>query len=240
MNKLIVLFSLLCLSVSAVQSQCPFGGKENCKGECGRFIDENGDGYCDNSIIRATEKPLADSTAKKTEQTMQNARQKDNKSEAKTEVMTKKDAGKGVKTESSFAVEDKARTVGAETVTEEVQSEESGLSHPAAANAKPYRFVGISVATLLLYCLTSVLVFANKMKKTTHKKIWNVLLLLTCLVSCLLGFFLVIQINYHFATEWLRSILKIHVEFGIAMTIIAVIHILWHTNYYSKIFSRGK
>ena len=229
MNKLIVLFSLLCLSVSAVQSQCPFSGKENCKGECGRFIDENGDGYCDNSIIRATEKPLADSTAKKTEQTMQNARQKDNKSEAKTEVMTKKDAGKGVKTESSFAVEDKARTVGAETITEEVQSEESGLSQPAAANAKPYRFVGISVATLLLYCLTSVL-----------KKIWNVLLLLTCLVSCLLGFFLVIQINYHFATEWLRSILKIHVEFGIAMTIIAVIHILWHTNYYSKIFSRGK
>lgn len=231
---------MLCLSVSAVQSQCPFGGKENCKGECGRFIDENGDGYCDNSIIRATEKPLADSTAKKTEQTMQNARQKDNKSEAKTEVMTKKDAGKGVKTESSFAVEDKARTVGAETITEEVQSEESGLSQPAAANAKPYRFVGISVATLLLYCLTSVLVFANKMKKTTHKKIWNVLLLLTFLVSCLLGFFLVIQINYHFATEWLRSILKIHVEFGIAMTIIAIIHILWHTNYYSKIFSRGK
>lgn len=240
MNKLIVLFSLLCLSVSAVQSQCPFSGKENCKGECGRFIDENGDGYCDNSIIRATEKPLADSTAKKTEQTMQNARQKDNKSEAKTEVMTKKDAGKGVKTESSFAVEDKARTVGAETITEEVQSEESGLSQPAAANAKPYRFVGISIATLLLYCLTSVLVFANKMKKTTHKKIWNVLLLLTFLVSCLLGFFLVIQINYHFATEWLRNILKIHVEFGIAMTIIAVIHILWHTNYYSKIFSRGK
>lgn len=240
MNKLIVLFSLLCLSVSAVQSQCPFGGKENCKGECGRFIDENGDGYCDNSIIRATEKPLADSTVKKTEQTMQNARQKDNKNAVKTDIMTKKDVGRDVKTEPSFAVEDKARTVGAESVTEEVQSEESGLSQPAAANAKPYRFVGISIATLLLYCLTSVLVFANKMKKTTHKKIWNVLLLLTFLVSCLLGFFLVIQINYDFAIDWFMSFRKVHVEFGIAMTIIAVIHILWHTNYYSKIFSRGK
>ena len=55
MNKLIVLFSLLCLSVSIMQAQCPFGGKENCKGECGRFIDENGDGYCDSSIIRSAE-----------------------------------------------------------------------------------------------------------------------------------------------------------------------------------------
>lgn len=240
MNKLIVLFSLLCLSVSVMQAQCPFGGKENCKGECGRFIDENGDGYCDNSIIRSAEKPLVDSTDKKMEQTKQNARQKDNQNAAKTDIMAKKDTGKDVKNEPSFAVEDKAQTIGTETFTEKVQGEKTEQVQPAAANAKPYRFVGISIATLLLYCLTSVLVFANKMKKTTHKKIWNVLLLLTCLVSCLLGFFLVIQINYHFATEWLRSILKIHVEFGIAMTIIAVIHILWHTNYYSKIFSRGK
>ena len=45
--------SMLCLLVFAggLHAQCPFGGKVNCQGACGRFTDENGDGYCDSAIL---------------------------------------------------------------------------------------------------------------------------------------------------------------------------------------------
>lgn len=78
------------------------------------------------------------------------------------------------------------------------------------------------------------------MKKISHRKIWNILLLITGLVSCLLGFFLVIQINYNLKMDWLWTIKLYHVQFGIAMTVIMVIHILWHTNYWKSIFNSKK
>ena len=48
----ITLFFLMPFSI---QAQCPFGEKYNCLGECGRFYDENGDSFCDNSLVKAEE-----------------------------------------------------------------------------------------------------------------------------------------------------------------------------------------
>ncbi len=76
------------------------------------------------------------------------------------------------------------------------------------------------------------------MRKITHRKIWNIMLLITALVSCLLGFFLVIQINYGLKMDWLRTVKYYHVQFGIAMTVIAVFHIFWHLNYWKNIIDR--
>ena len=76
------------------------------------------------------------------------------------------------------------------------------------------------------------------MKKITHRKIWNAILLITALMSCLLGFLLAVQLNYRFGMSWFSPILKLHVEFGIAMTIVAFFHVVWHLKYYKNLFKK--
>ena len=103
---------------------------------------------------------------------------------------------------------------------------------------KPYNVILISLFCLAAYLLTYISVKAGKMKKITHRKIWNAILLITALVSCLLGFLLAVQLNYRFGMSWFSSILKLHVEFGIAMTIVAFFHVVWHLKYYKNLFKK--
>ena len=59
MNKKIftlAIATLFCVTLFAQQKteNCPFGGRENCTGYCGRFVDENNDKYCDYSKLTDT------------------------------------------------------------------------------------------------------------------------------------------------------------------------------------------
>ena len=110
----------------------------------------------------------------------------------------------------------------------------------APKEKKPYDLIWISLVTLGLYAVTLILVKTGRMKLAVHRKIWNFLLLITFLVSCLLGFFLVIQINYHLAWDALATIRYYHVQFGIAMTIVAMLHVLWHIPYFKTYFKKKK
>lgn len=229
--------SMLCLLVFAggLHAQCPFGGKVNCQGACGRFTDENGDGYCDFSILEnvknETPKEKIETAKEKNETPIRS------KADLQAGKQTTKtvDQNKGAKEQQHM-----------EDFEEEVIIEENAVETPVieqtptpqANKAKPYSVITISLICLCAYFFTFALVKGGKMKKMTHRKIWNSILLITCLVSCLLGFLLAIQLNYHFGMQWLGTILKLHVEFGIAMTIIAIIHIVWHWKYYMNIFKR--
>lgn len=69
MNKLFSLIALISISVVAFcqqdTSKCPFeGGRENCTGFCGRFTDQNKDGYCDYSKLTNTTQDLEKDKAK--------------------------------------------------------------------------------------------------------------------------------------------------------------------------------
>ena len=229
--------SMLCLLVFAggLHAQCPFGGKVNCQGACGRFTDENGDGYCDFAILEnvknETKKDAIETAKEKNETSIR----------SKTDLQ----AGKQT-TETDDQNRDAKEQQRMEDFEEEVVIEENPEETPVieqaptpqANKAKPYSVITISLICLCAYFFTFALVKGGKMKKMTHRKIWNSILLITCLVSCLLGFLLAIQLNYHFGMQWLGTILKLHVEFGIAMTIIAIIHIVWHWKYYMNIFKR--
>jgi hypothetical protein len=101
-----------------------------------------------------------------------------------------------------------------------------------------YDLIFVSSITLGLYFLTLILYKRNIIKRIHHRKLWNLLLLLTFLVSCLFGFFLVIQLNYNVAMSAFKTLMYWHVEIGIAMTIIAVIHILWHLTYFKNMLKK--
>ncbi|MFO8077014.1 MAG: hypothetical protein R6U21_00005 [Thermoplasmatota archaeon] len=71
-----------------------------------------------------------------------------------------------------------------------------------------------------------------------HKKIWNVLLLITFLVSGIFGIILAILVSYGIRLSFYADLLFWHVEFGIAMAVISIFHMAWHWRYYKKMIMR--
>lgn len=104
----------------------------------------------------------------------------------------------------------------------------------------PYLLIPILLAVLTLYLAGQLLVKFDVISVKQHRKVWNTLLLITFLVTAVLGLILVLQINYKFYWPWTKALLDWHVNFGIAMSIVATIHFIWHFNYYIKLFKRDE
>lgn len=225
------LFLILCLSVLCLTyaqqdtSQCPFGGRENCTGYCGLFTDNNSDGFCDYSLL-----------------TNQNE-EKEKKEAAtveKNETQKETPEPKAIKTSENKEIEQsKDEVLQEETQPLLIEEQSVTITQTATAtktNAKalsPYHFWLLLVITLVLYILSTILVKSKFIKKATHRKIWNFILLITCLVSCLLGVYIVLAKMYGWTMNYM-TLLKLHVDFGIVMTIVAIIHILWHIRYFKN------
>ena len=105
-------------------------------------------------------------------------------------------------------------------------------------NSSYYLFT-IIIIVFTAYLVSFILSKISIIKKSTHKKIWNLLLLITFLVSATLGIILVIQINYKLNFPLLDKILIWHVNFSIAMAIIAIFHLSWHLKYFQNIFKKN-
>ena len=101
-----------------------------------------------------------------------------------------------------------------------------------------YNSILILIITVLLYFVSFYLVKKNKIKLLTHRKIWNIVLLFSFLISGLIGLILAILIDYNIYPSWYSKILWTHVEFGIVMAIISIFHIVWHINYYKNIIKK--
>ncbi len=99
-----------------------------------------------------------------------------------------------------------------------------------------YYFGPITIILILIYFLSFILYKTKKMSFVVHKKIWNVLLLITFLVSAILGLLLVIRIQFGLVMDPPIDMLFWHVVAGIPMAIISIFHVLWHLNYYKLIF----
>ena len=103
-----------------------------------------------------------------------------------------------------------------------------------------YHFVSLILVTIFLYSTSFALSKNKKISLASHKKIWNYILLLTFVVSGILGLILAMLIDFNYSISWYRQILWIHVEFGICMAIISVFHIIWHLKYFLDIKSIRK
>lgn len=255
MKKFIVISAILLLGLELYsQTKCP-RGEIDCQGRCGRFIDENNDSYCDLS-------EQSDEVSKKVKAYLDSIAKAENVvifiTRPDTVISNKKDKRKDVeglgnisnkdnKEERSSFCEHQTLNYGAskpdsvlllneanDPLTIETENQIETLTR--ATSFKPYFLFLISGTILFFYLLTWYLSKKKFITKQLHRQIWNVLLLFTFLVSGLLGLFLVVQINYHFAIPFYRDILYWHVQFGIGMSIICIIHVIWHLNYYAKAF----
>jgi len=102
-----------------------------------------------------------------------------------------------------------------------------------------YPFILLLIVVCGLYLLSYFLSTKKVISFMIHKKIWNILLLLSFLISGIGGIILIIKINYNIVfPEWF-NLLFLHVEAGIIMTIISIFHILWHIAYFKSFVKKA-
>lgn len=101
-----------------------------------------------------------------------------------------------------------------------------------------YPLFPVSVITILAYLFTWLFGRWGIFNRKSHRKFWNVVLLISFLISGLLGLLSVVKVNYKLDIPGYETLMQWHVSFGIGMVIIAVFHLTWHWKYYFS-FQKG-
>jgi len=99
-----------------------------------------------------------------------------------------------------------------------------------------YPLLSVITITLMFYFTSWIFSLWNIIPVRVHRKIWNIFLLITFLITGIFGLLCVIKINTKtdFPTD---KLLYYHVVMGIAMVVVGFIHFFYHLSYY---FSRSK
>ena len=100
----------------------------------------------------------------------------------------------------------------------------------------PYSIVTISVLCLLFYIVSLVMARFGIISGAGLRKFWNTLLLVSLIVAGSLGIILAITVNLKINLPVTSLLLLWHVDFGIALFLVAIFHFLWHLKYYKNIF----
>ncbi len=103
-----------------------------------------------------------------------------------------------------------------------------------------YYVIIIAVVSLILYLLTFTGSRTGIITIGDHRKFWNTVLLITFFVSASAGIFLALHSSYRWNLGAVEKILNWHVNFGIALSFAAIIHLTWHLGYYKKVLFTGK
>ena len=102
-----------------------------------------------------------------------------------------------------------------------------------------YNLLPIILVTTILYMASWILSKKKVISQKLHRRIWNILLMISTIVSALLGFILILNLEYSTGISLPLNMLFWHVEAGIVVGLIALFHILWHWRYFVKIHKMG-
>ena len=105
---------------------------------------------------------------------------------------------------------------------------------------RTYHALPITLSLIVLYFISFILSKLKIISLITHKKIWNVFLLIAFLISGFSGMLLIIRLNSNFVIPWPFNLLFWHVETGIAMFIISLFHIIERRTYFKNMFLKKK
>lgn len=127
------------------------------------------------------------------------------------------------------------------TAATEPIAEAEASSLPESQVPTPrYQLVLITIITMLLYWLTHFLSAKKKISVLAHRRIWNLVLLLSFLISGVFGILLIIRINWGWYLTLPFNILYWHVEIGTVMFLVSLFHIAWHVGYFRTMFFGNK
>jgi hypothetical protein len=88
------------------------------------------------------------------------------------------------------------------------------------------------------YFISNYLVKIKKISLIVQRRFWNIILLISFLISGIIGLILAIFIDLKLSISWYQSFLWIHVETGIVMALVGIFHTLWHLPYYLSIVKK--
>jgi len=103
-----------------------------------------------------------------------------------------------------------------------------------------YNVSPIALALLVIYAASFALYKTGRIRITTHRRIWNVLLLVTFLTTSVFGIILAIRRDYALLFSFPVNLLFWHVEAGIVMSVVSVFHLSWHFGYYRDLLRRSR
>jgi len=98
--------------------------------------------------------------------------------------------------------------------------------------SEKYPFISVILVSLIFYFTTFILSKKGKISVLTHRRIWNILLLISFIWCALTSIIFILNLNYGLTLGQMQTLTFWHIETGIVM----IIHIIWHTSYYKNIF----
>jgi spermidine synthase len=101
-----------------------------------------------------------------------------------------------------------------------------------------YHVIGTGLTATILYLISYFFYRFKFYSLHLHRKIWNVILATTFVLTALAGIFLALQITYKWDIPVVKTILKWHVEMGTGMAFTGLFHFLWHSSYFIRIFKK--
>jgi len=99
-----------------------------------------------------------------------------------------------------------------------------------------YGFLPVVAVSLFVYTLSYLLTKTKYLRFLSHRRIWNILLLISFVVAGLIGIFMAFIYSFELNVDIPYVMLQIHVGFGLVWFVIAFFHFLWHLTYFKKAF----
>jgi cation transport ATPase len=231
------IFLIFSVDLYCQTSQC-LRNQTNCRGICGRFVDKNNDGYCDNTIL--TEEVKTKITKYKDSiDTINKITNKDNNiiNKQQNNILTHKE---NIETNVSNDLDTTIKNIDKiNNINYKTNIQKNTDDNTKSKKLKQsYPLFSLSILIVLLYIISLILVNKKVITKNTQHKIWNCLLLVSFIIVGLTGLLMIVVINYNFIINHFLLLLKLHIISGIIMTLIAIFHFLWHLSYYCHIFNK--
>jgi len=99
-----------------------------------------------------------------------------------------------------------------------------------------YNFLLLSSLVFAFYFFSFYLSKTKKISLITHRRIWNIILLISFLISGIIGLILALFIDQKWSISWYLPMLWFHVESGIIMALVSIFHTFWHLPYFRSLF----
>jgi len=233
-SKIKAAFPLLLIFIyfgqSSLPAQCPNGKINSLTRCCPRFIDKNNNGVCDLSEVDTNSKfkvLKTDSVSNTSNNLIRRSKPANHIIQPVIPCLqhTKHDTQNSIINKPDTNFKSLSSNQNPVLIKEKVYSR--------------YDLILLSSLTVGFYLLTYILSKTGVIRTCTHRRIWNVVLLLAALLSILIGFVLVILLNYCIRFKYYNSLNLIHVEAGIVLALIVIFHISWHFKYYKNIFKNN-
>ncbi len=103
-----------------------------------------------------------------------------------------------------------------------------------------YNVIVLTGALLIAYGMSSGLVRYGRFELCRHRAIWNTILLVSFLIAASGGLVLAYLIDTGGTIPWYRELVWFHVEFGIALTVVGIVHAVWHARYFLRAYGLAR